>query len=73
MASQPPDKCQHKYPYEVVCPNCGDIVPGLVSGVHGVTHCGCYYEGRGEYQADTDDFWKVYEYDTYHGVRLKDT
>ena len=55
----------------VVCPNCGDEVPGLYGGPHGVTHCGCYHEGRGEITADTDYFWEVYEYDDHHGVRLK--
>jgi hypothetical protein len=55
----------------VVCPNCGDLVPGLYSGPHEVTHCGCYHEGRGEITADTDYFWEVYEYDDHHGVRMR--
>jgi len=58
-------------PHWVTCPNCGDQVPGLYSGPHCINHCGCYHEGRGEYQADTDYFWEVYEYDDHHGVRMR--
>lgn len=47
---------------EVECPNCRDMVSGLYSGDHNVSHCGCYYEGRGNFTLETDPFWLTWEY-----------
>lgn len=40
------------------------MVPGLYSGDHEISHCGCYYTS-GEVTVDNDPFWQTWTYDEH--------